>query len=101
MLNSKLLELEKIHTNDNGANTMTKGLSKEKFKVCYLTVEKAILHLVKKGEIHWVGPLLYVSSKANILGVSLGMLCSVSNLNLRKKNRVISEWIEELTSIFQ
>ncbi|RDY09562.1 hypothetical protein CR513_06047, partial [Mucuna pruriens] len=34
-LYAKLLELAKVHTNDNGANMMTKTLSREKFKTCY------------------------------------------------------------------
>ena len=34
VLDSKLLELEKIHTDDNGSDMMTKTLLKEKFETC-------------------------------------------------------------------
>ena len=34
MLDSKLLELEKIHTNDNGSDMMTKALPRGKFEDC-------------------------------------------------------------------
>jgi len=34
ILDSKLLELEKIHTDDNGSYMMTKTLPKEKFETC-------------------------------------------------------------------
>nr|KYP50219.1 Retrovirus-related Pol polyprotein from transposon TNT 1-94 [Cajanus cajan] len=33
-LDAKLLELAKIHNDDNGANMMIKGLTRGKFKVC-------------------------------------------------------------------
>ena len=33
-LDAKLLALEKIHTNDNSADMMTKALPKGKFEVC-------------------------------------------------------------------
>jgi len=33
-LDAKLLALEKVHTNDNGADMMTKALPRGKFKVC-------------------------------------------------------------------
>ena len=36
MLDSKLLELEKIHINDNGSDMMTKTLPKGKFETCRL-----------------------------------------------------------------
>ena len=36
MLDSKLLELEKIHTDDNGADMMTKALPREKLEACFL-----------------------------------------------------------------
>ena len=36
VLDSKLLELEKVHTDDNGADMMTKALSREKFETCCL-----------------------------------------------------------------
>ena len=32
-LDAKFLELEKVHTNDNGADMMTKALPREKFEV--------------------------------------------------------------------
>lgn len=34
VLENKLLQIEKIHTNDNGADMMTKALSKEKIEFC-------------------------------------------------------------------
>ena len=34
VLDSKLLELEKIHTNDNGSDMMTKALLRGKFEDC-------------------------------------------------------------------
>jgi len=34
ILDSKLLELEKIHTDDNNSDMMTKTLPKEKFETC-------------------------------------------------------------------
>jgi len=34
ILDSKLLELEKIHTNDNGSDMLPKTLPKEKFETC-------------------------------------------------------------------
>jgi hypothetical protein len=34
VLESKLLQIEKIHTNDNGADMMTKALPKEKLEFC-------------------------------------------------------------------
>jgi len=33
-LDAKLLELEKVHTDDNGADMMTKALPRGKFEVC-------------------------------------------------------------------
>ena len=33
-LDAKLLELAKIHTDDNGADMMTKALPRGKFEVC-------------------------------------------------------------------
>ncbi|GMI87286.1 cysteine-rich RLK (RECEPTOR-like protein kinase) 8 [Hibiscus trionum] len=37
VLEAKLLELEKIHTNDNGADMLTKALPRVKFEACCLT----------------------------------------------------------------
>ncbi|GMI77269.1 hypothetical protein HRI_001396200 [Hibiscus trionum] len=37
VLEAKLLELEKIHTDDNGANMLTKALPRVKFEACCLT----------------------------------------------------------------
>ena len=34
VLDSKMLQLEKIHTDDNGSDMMTKALPKEKLVVC-------------------------------------------------------------------
>ncbi len=36
VLSSKLLELEKIHTDDNGSDMLTKSLPREKLEVCRL-----------------------------------------------------------------
>lgn len=33
-LDVKLLELEKVHTNDNGVDMMTRELSRKKFEIC-------------------------------------------------------------------
>ena len=41
VINNKLLELEKVYTNDNGADTMTKALPKEKLEVCRGIAEMA------------------------------------------------------------
>ncbi|WMV44256.1 hypothetical protein MTR67_037641 [Solanum verrucosum] len=38
VLDSKLLELEKIHTNDNGSDMMTKALPRGKFEDCCLSI---------------------------------------------------------------
>ena len=38
VLNSKLLELEKIHTDDNGADMLTKPLPREKLESCSMIV---------------------------------------------------------------
>ncbi|GMI93104.1 hypothetical protein HRI_002979700 [Hibiscus trionum] len=37
VLEAKLLELEKIHTDDNGADMLTKALPRVKFEACCLT----------------------------------------------------------------
>ena len=42
-LDAKLLALEKVHTNDNGADMMTKALPREKFEVCYEIVGLAVI----------------------------------------------------------
>ena len=34
VLNSKLMKLEKVHTDDNGADMMTKALLREKHELC-------------------------------------------------------------------
>ena len=34
VLNSKQMQLEKVHTNDNGADMLTKVVTKEKLNVC-------------------------------------------------------------------
>ena len=35
VFDEKLIELEKVHTDDNGADMMTKIFSRCKFQVCY------------------------------------------------------------------
>ena len=42
-LDAKLLELAKIHTDDNGADMMTKALPRGKFEVCCETIDFAII----------------------------------------------------------
>lgn len=42
VLNEKLLELAKIHTDRNGADMLTKGLPREKLDVCRLIVEMTL-----------------------------------------------------------
>lgn len=41
VLNSKLLELEKIHTDDNGSDMLTKSLPREKLEACRLVAGMA------------------------------------------------------------
>ena len=38
VLNSRLLELEKIHTNDNGSDMMTKAFPRGKFEECCMII---------------------------------------------------------------
>jgi hypothetical protein len=38
MLEMKMLQLEKIHTTENGSDMMTKALPKEKLVVCHKVV---------------------------------------------------------------
>ena len=40
-LNNNLFELEKIHTDYNGSDMLTKSLPREKFEVCYSIVGMA------------------------------------------------------------
>ena len=58
MLDEKLLQFEKVHTDENGSDMMTKSLSKEKHDFCR---SKAGLmespHLSREGEICWVSLL--------------------------------------------
>ena len=42
VLDSKLLELEKIHTNDNGSDMMTKALPRGKFEDCCMVAGMAV-----------------------------------------------------------
>ena len=42
VLDSKLLELEKIHTNDNGSNMMTKAFRRGKFEDCCMVAAMAV-----------------------------------------------------------
>jgi len=42
-LDAKLLELEKVHTDDNGADMMTKALPRAKFEVCCEIVDLAVI----------------------------------------------------------
>ncbi|RDX95841.1 hypothetical protein CR513_21586, partial [Mucuna pruriens] len=41
-LDVELLELVKVHTNDNGADMMTKAVPRGKFEVCYKIARQAI-----------------------------------------------------------
>lgn len=41
LLRSELLELEKIHINDNGADVLIKALPKKKFETCCLITDMA------------------------------------------------------------
>ncbi|RDX86148.1 hypothetical protein CR513_32554, partial [Mucuna pruriens] len=41
-LDAKLMELTKVHNDDNSVNMMTKPIPREKFKVCYDITELAI-----------------------------------------------------------
>ena len=50
-LDAKLLELEKVHTDDNGADMMTKALPRGKFEVC---CEMRLSPHSCEGEICWV-----------------------------------------------
>ena len=43
VLSTKALELEKVHTNDNRANMLTKALLKEKLDVCY-SIARMVTH---------------------------------------------------------
>ena len=53
-LDAKLLELEKVDTDDNGANMMTKALPRGKFEVCCEIA--GYLHIVVRGRFvgYWV-----------------------------------------------
>ena len=42
-LDAKLLELAKIHTDDNGADMMTKALPRGKFEVCCEIADLAVI----------------------------------------------------------
>jgi len=42
-LDAKLLELEKVHTIDNGADMMTKALPRRKFEVCCEIANLAVI----------------------------------------------------------
>ena len=52
-LEQKVLQLEKVHTDDNGSDMMTKALLKGKFEVCrnLAGLKKVDPSWVKKGEI--------------------------------------------------
>ncbi|KAG4127272.1 hypothetical protein ERO13_D10G207450v2 [Gossypium hirsutum] len=51
VLKVKLIELEKIHTDDNGANMLTKALPRETFEACCLIVNMANTPMSWEGEI--------------------------------------------------
>ena len=42
-LDAKLLELEKVHTDDNGADMMTKAFPRGKFEVCCEIADLAVI----------------------------------------------------------
>jgi len=43
LCDAKLLALEKVHTDDNGVDMMTKELPRRKFKVCCEIVDLAVI----------------------------------------------------------
>ncbi|KAK9698616.1 hypothetical protein RND81_08G117800 [Saponaria officinalis] len=49
VLESNLLHIEKIHTDDNGSDMMTKTLPMEKLDVCRRKAGMAVTHLVGRG----------------------------------------------------
>ena len=51
MLERKLLQLEKIHTDENGSDMLTKTLSKEKFELCREAAGMVDSPYGRKGEI--------------------------------------------------
>ena len=53
VVSSKLLQLEKIHTDHNGAGMMTKVLPKEKLQVCNEVAGMMVPHHELEGEICW------------------------------------------------
>ena len=58
MLDSKLLELEKIHMDDNGYYMMTKDLPREKFEYCCMIAGMAVSSTQSGGgELLGHGPL--------------------------------------------
>ncbi|KAF3634692.1 putative phosphatidylserine synthase 2-like [Capsicum annuum] len=54
VLDSKLLELEKIHTDDNGSDTMTKALPRGKFEDCCMIAEMTVSSTSWEVENCWV-----------------------------------------------
>ena len=53
-MDAKLLELAKIHIDDNGADMMAKTLPRGKFKACCEIVGLAVTSTLFEGEICWV-----------------------------------------------
>ena len=53
VVSSKLLQLEKIHTDHNGADMMTKVLPKEKLQVCNEVAGMMVAPHELEGEICW------------------------------------------------
>ena len=53
VVSSKLLKLEKIHTDDNGSDMMTKTLPNEKLQACCKVAGMAVLPHESEGEIFW------------------------------------------------
>ena len=51
VLKEKLLQLEKIHTDENGSDILTKTLSKEKFEFCHEAAGMVDSPYGRKGEI--------------------------------------------------
>ena len=54
MLDSMLLELEKVHTNDNGSDMMTKALPRGKFEYCCMAPGWRSPPHSREGENCWV-----------------------------------------------
>jgi len=67
-LDAKLLEVVKIHTNDNGAHMMAKALPRGKFRVCCEIAGLAsYLQKFMKGKFFGFGLLFYMEKRPNMV----------------------------------